>query len=340
MSKFLVIANPAAGRGQPVGLAEWVCRCLRERGAHAELKCTTARGEAQRLARQACEAGVDVVVGAGGDGTLREIASALEGTPVAVGMIPCGRCNDLARACGFSGRESPEELAGILVRGHRQRIDLGTVGGERFLTVATFGFASAVSRFVELRPLPVRGKLAYLYAILRVLMSYRPGPVRLRGESGAREGCYLMAMVANSPYFAGGIPIAPGACPDDNRLRVCLVKNVSRLSLLAALRLVPTGAHLEHPAVEVWDTPFLEFETPQGPEWICADGESLVQTPCRFEVRPRALEVVTAGGRGPLGGLERHHFVWKSAGIGKLFTVAARGMGAGGDDDGGMVKKG
>jgi diacylglycerol kinase (ATP) len=234
-------------------------------------------------------------VGAGGDGTLREIAGALEATDTALGIIPTGCCNDFARAVGLHRSDSPERLAGLLLQGRQQAVDLGGVGPHRFLTVATFGFASAVNRFVEGRRFPSRGTLAYLYGVLRLLPRYHALPVTLRGDFGERSGSFLLAAVGNTPSFAGNLPITPGAVCGDGLFQVCLVRDVNRFTLLAALGRLFRGTHLDHPAVHAINTRFLEIDTPSGPSWICADGESLCQTPCRLEVRPKALRVVGGG---------------------------------------------
>jgi diacylglycerol kinase family enzyme len=70
------------------------------------------------------------------------------------------------------------------------------------------------------------------------------------------------------------------------------VNDVSKLTVLAALGRLFRGTHLTHSAVEAFNTRFLEIDTTAEPGWICADGESLCQTPCRLEVRPKALRVV------------------------------------------------
>ncbi len=294
MLDFLIIANPTSGSQAAPYLATRAVELLKARGRSAEVRVTTARGDAQRWAAGAACAGSPVVVGCGGDGTLQEIATALDDSSTALGILPGGRCNDFAHALGLSKRDSPEALVEILVSGIRRPIDLGSVHGKRFLTVATLGFDSDVSRFVESRKLWVKGTPAYIYGVLRVLPGYRFPMLKLSGDFGQREGRMLLAATGNAPCYGGALQIAPGAAMDDGLFDVCTVGEVPRLAVFAFLMRVLRGSHTTHKAVSMLKTKKMSVETPDGPLYICADGETLGQTPCTFEIRPNALNVLTA----------------------------------------------
>lgn len=291
--RYCLLVNPISGNRSALETAERVQRLLREAGHEARLETTTGKGDASQRARAAVRAQEDAVIVCGGDGTLQEVAGALAGTAMPMGIIPRGRCNDFARAVGVSRHDSPERLAHIIMAGKIREMDLGAVGSRFFLTVATLGFDSEASRFVETRHLWVRGTAAYLYAVLRVLIHFQFPVVRLRGEFGEFEGRILLAATANSPSYGGAMMIAPEAVPDDGRFHITLVEQVSRLTVVRMLPRVMHGTHVTHPRVRVLTSSWVEYETPRVPLWICADGESLCQTPCRFEVRPRALRVLT-----------------------------------------------
>jgi diacylglycerol kinase family enzyme len=87
--------------------------------------------------------------------------------------------------------------------------------------------------------------------------------------------------------------IAPGAELDDGMLDICAVRQLGRWSVLRILPKVLKGSHTTHPAVTMLQSKRIEIETPEGPRFICADGETLGQTPCVFEVRPGALKILT-----------------------------------------------
>ncbi|MEI7732968.1 MAG: diacylglycerol kinase family protein [Verrucomicrobiota bacterium] len=292
MPDFLLIANPASGTQAAPQVALEVKQILEAAGKSVDLHLTTGRGDALAQAREAAQRGIKVVVGCGGDGTLQEVATALENTATTLGLIPRGRCNDFARVMGLYRTDSPARVAAVLLAGRRRAVDLGAVGHQRFLTVATLGFDSEASRFVETRRLWIKGTPAYLYAVLVVLSRFRAPLVRLRGDFGVFEGRILLAATGNAPCYGGAMRIAPGAAPDDGLFQICVVEDVSRFTVLCMLPKVLRGTHGTHPKVRMLVSRSVEIETPEGPQWICADGESLCQTPCRFEVRPRVLQVI------------------------------------------------
>jgi len=289
---FVIIANPTAGSQGAPSLAGDVCKRLNDAGASAELKLTTAAGDARRLAAEAADAQAKCVVGSGGDGTLQEIAGSLEGTGSAFGILPGGRCNDFAHALGLHKSDSAQRLTEILLKGKRRAIDMGAMGSKRFLTVATLGFDSEVSRFVETRKMWLKGTPAYLYGVLRTLISFRAPRVRLSGDFGTHEGRVLLTATGNSYCYGGAMQIAPGAKLDDGLFQLCVVDDVSRLTVLRILPRVLNGTHVNHPAVKLFATRKVEIETPDERVWVCADGETLGQTPCTFEVLPGALQVI------------------------------------------------
>lgn len=292
MPDFVIIANPASGTQAAPWLATRAQELLQAAGKLVELRLTAAPGDARRFAAEAVAQGVPAVVGCGGDGTFQEIATALDGAPAALGLLPSGRCNDFARAVGLRASASPEELVRVLLAGRRRALDLGALGEKRFLTVATLGFDSEVSRFVETHRLWLKGTSAYLYGVLRVLMRFKAPMVRLQGDFGSYQGRVLLAATGNTPSYGGAMRITPGAKPDDGILQVCVVKEVSAFTVLRILPRVLKGTHVTHPAVTLLETRALEIETPEGPQWVCADGETLGQTPCRLEVKPKALQVI------------------------------------------------
>lgn len=300
-AEILLITNPVAGHGRARLLAERVADALRLQGHTAEVAFTQGAGDARGLAAKAVRDGSRVVAGCGGDGTLQEIASSLAGTDCALGLVPVGRCNDLARAVGVSGQDTVEQLAANLTSGVRRTIDLGlcrlrgsdgSMGPPHyFCTVATLGFDSAVSRYVEQNKLPIKGTLAYLYAVIRVLARYQCPHVRLRGDFGEVDGRILLAATGNTPFYGGAMHITPGAKLDDGIFHVCVVKAVGKGTVLRILPGVFSGKHVRHPATSILQTRRLEIETPDGPEWICADGETLGQTPAVLEMAARVLHV-------------------------------------------------
>jgi diacylglycerol kinase (ATP) len=284
-----LVANPAAGNGRGRRLAERLEAELQALGAAVFRRDTGGPGQATPLARALLGHGMDVIAACGGDGTVHEVVQVLAGTSCPVAVAPGGRGNDLARALGVPA--DPACLARMILAGATRRLDLGKAGPRCFASVATLGFDAAVSARAAQGIWGLRGRSAYVAAVVLALARFRAPAVEIRGARDAFSGRILLAATANTALYGGGMHIAPGALPDDGLFRVCLIREVDRLSVLRLLPLVIAGRHVEHPAVEFWDTPFLEIQANPSCD-LYADGERLGRTPIRLDVVPSALWVV------------------------------------------------
>ena len=297
--RIAVVANPVSGgkRGRAVG--EEVVRRLAARGVAADLLVTGGPGDGARLARGALAAGAERVVACGGDGTVHEVAGELAGTGAALGIVPCGRGNDLSRVLGIPG--DLEAAVEVLAAGVERRIDLGRIegagggGGEaaarRFCTVASVGFDSEAAAVAHRREVPLSGSAAYVYAVLRTLATYRSPVVRLAGDFGVFEGEVLLAATANIATYGGGMRIAPQAVCDDGWLDLCIVRALSRLAVLRHFPRIFAGTHEKLPFVEMRRVRALTIETSR-PVWVYADGEPICRTPAAIAVEEGALAVI------------------------------------------------
>jgi len=288
-ANWTLIANPAAGGGRGGRVAERAAAALERAGRPVDLRFTRQPGHATELAHRAVREGAERLVVCGGDGTIRETLPALAGSATALGLLPFGSANDLARALGI-----PRQLhraVQILLRGVPRRLDLGCAGEKLFATVAAFGFDAEVSHAVSAGQVPFSGTTGYLYAALRHLFAYRPPQVRLCGEFGEFAGEVLLVAAGNTSSYGGGMKIVPVADPCDGKLDVCIVDKVAPWTILRVLPRVFWGGHVRHPAVRLARTAWLRIETPE-PRLMHADGEYLGETPATIKVTPRALTAV------------------------------------------------
>ncbi|MDE2723009.1 MAG: diacylglycerol kinase family lipid kinase [Gemmatimonadota bacterium] len=285
---WTIIANPVSGRGRARRTGERVADLLHERGVYVDLMMSGAPGDCERLAREALARGVRQVAVCGGDGTVHEVVNSLANSDAVLGVVPCGRGNDLARALGLSS--DVENVVNTLVDGVDRAIDLGKVGDRFFATVASLGFDTAVAQKARSRPSRLGGTASYCLAVLRTLSGYRSSLVRLRGDFGVFEGRILLAATANAPFYGSGIKIVPDAIVDDGVLDVCIVADVSRWTVLRMFLRAYSGAHVGHSAVRVVQTRTLQIESDDS-LWIFADGEPMCEVPAKIEVVPSALKV-------------------------------------------------
>lgn len=230
--RIRAILNPKAG------VASLRARAAVEKGRPSwddlTLQLTTGPGDAVRLAGAAAEAGADLVLAVGGDGTVNEVARGLLGTDVALGIVPVGSGNGLARALGIP--REPEAALAALEAGVRRRMDVGLLNGLPFLNVAGVGFDAAVSEAFHhnRRRGGQRGLLGYLGRSLAEIRSYRASPLRLEAGGETVGLTPFVVTFANGPQYGSGAVINPGGRLDDGRLEVVVFADGPLLSLLAA----------------------------------------------------------------------------------------------------------
>ncbi|RYG70473.1 diacylglycerol kinase family lipid kinase, partial [bacterium] len=208
-----IILNPTAGRGQGAKMRPAIAATFR----NATLYETTRRDEATQLAKQAVEAGHDLVIAAGGDGTLGEVLNGIFGTGTKLGILPVGTGNDFARTLGIGA--SFETALKTLQSGAFKAVDVGHVeiGDEKryFLNVAGAGFDSrCATRINEHRP-KILGKLtgtnAYIVAVLSELRCYETTQLRLELDGRVVESRAILCAIANAQSYGGGMKVAPDA---------------------------------------------------------------------------------------------------------------------------------
>ena len=284
-----MIANPAAGGGSGRKRAERAASLLEEAGRRVDLRFTRRPGHGTDLAFRAVQEGAGLLIGCGGDGTIRELLPALAHGRTALGLIPAGTANDFARAFRIPRR--PAGAVRVLLRGRPSPVDLGRAGGKYFCTVASFGFDAAVNHAVRTGQVPLSGTPGYLWAVFRQVARYPRPFVRLRGEFGEYEGRLLLAATGNTGWYGGGMKILPQADPQDGRLDLCIVGPVSASTVLRVLPRLFWGGHLAHPAVRMERSGWIEIDAPE-PQFLYADGDYLGETPVRIEALPGALSLV------------------------------------------------
>ncbi len=302
-----VILNPTSGAGRGRRSARAILVGLERRGIDARIVATTAPGDGVTLALEAAREGADIVVAAGGDGTVHEVANGLlralgEGIEAAVlGVLPVGTGNDFAKLVGPSG--DLDASLDILADGTLRRFDAGRArwAGARhwFVNGAGTGIDVEVVRQI-LRRRGGRGPAVakYLSAVLRALARYRPIPLRIRMDGRAVEGDTMLVAATNGRCIGGGFWVCPDAEPDDGRFDICIVKGTSFLESLRAIPLILRGTHEKHPKVEMHRATRVEIE-PLGPDplFFQLDGELHEPPDARaltFEIVAGALPVLTA----------------------------------------------
>ncbi len=223
-----VIINPASGLSSRPPLerrVELASRVLREENVEGDVLVSERPGHGRALAAAAVARGAQIVFAWGGDGTVNEVGSALAFTDTALGIIPRGSGNGLARELRLS-RKPDEALRGAL-HGRDLVMDVGELAGRLFFNIGGLGFDAHVAALFNRLPQGRRGGAPYITITLREVFSYRPARYRVSLDGEPHDGEYLTIVLANSCQFGNRIRIAPEARVDDGFLNAVLVDHRS-----------------------------------------------------------------------------------------------------------------
>jgi diacylglycerol kinase (ATP) len=305
----LFIVNPIAGSGRAHGIVPRIETWLKEQGIRARVLETREPGHAERLAAAADDLGHDRVIAVGGDGTIQEVINGLlasgvgtNGGPPVLGLVPCGRGNDLARSVNLP--IDPMACLPIALGPTTHPFDVGSArspdGSHRYFGAAGgVGFDAAVAYTMAVRRrFWMRGEAGYFLGTLNELRRWHNSEleVTLSGEGDDRvvKQRFLFVAFANGPYYGGGMQICPNAETDDGWLDVCLVGDLSRLAALRELPGIYQAKHLKNPKVEIVHARTVRIEGAATTR-VHLDGEPFGTVPVEVTLLPGAVSVAVGG---------------------------------------------
>ena len=282
--RILIVTNPVAARRHREGLPEACARSVTKAGHRAEVAYTEGPGDARRLAREARD-DFDIVAALGGDGTLGQVADGLVGGRAAVGIIPAGTRNVIAREVGMPLR--PEAAAAALGDLPLRPLSLGWANGHHFVLCVSAGIDAVVMQRA-LRG--SRGRLtvpALVRALSGILIRGSWPVVRVEGPDGPVEGA--LAVVANARGYGGLLRMAPDASLAEGKLHVCVVRGATRRALLRALAGMISGGHVRRPDVSYFACDQVRVEAADtAVDWE-RDGDLEGSLPLEARAVPEAL---------------------------------------------------
>lgn len=229
--KTFIIINPISG-GQRRENAQWEY-AAKVNFPHADGAFTRYAGHATELAAQAVKQGYEQILVAGGDGTLNETAKALVNTPCALGIIPKGSGNGLARELRLPLRY--EEALAALQKARPVACDVGVANGDYFFNVAGVGIEAEIARqFAEYGKTGARGKWPYFKLGLKAVFSYRPKTLHVQYNGKEDILTPLTLVFANGTQYGSNFKIAPRASLTDGQLDMVEVENAPKWKLALA----------------------------------------------------------------------------------------------------------
>lgn len=291
-----VIFNPAA-RGEK---ARQFARFLATIGPAADLRPTTGPGSARELAREAADAGHDLVIAAGGDGTVFEVLNGLADSRhgldhTALSVLPFGTANVFAHELGIPTR--PDRAWTALQQGSLRRIDCGIAEFRdlqgaprtaRFVIVAGAGLDARAVQLVDWNLKRHTGKLAYITAACRAFLQH---PDLARCQINGTEFTGRAILIGNGRFYAGDLPIFPDGDLASGRLHVRGVKAVTADILIRCLGAYLTGRWSLDRKLAGASVPELHL-TSDTPVPLQLDGEFVGWLPATLRILPAALQVL------------------------------------------------
>ena len=277
-----IIVKPAANAEHLEALRESVVS-LRGAGHEVEVRQAFEEGDGERFARAAAGAGVDLVIAAGGDGTINEVVNGLGACSrrPRFAVVPLGTANDFALGLGIPSQV--DEAMRIAVSGRAREVDLPIVNQRYFLNVSTGGFGAEATEHAAAESKRLLGAWAYLITGARQFVDLEPvgGLVEADGRV-VFSGDFLLFAVGNGRQTGGGSLLTPRAELNDGLLDLLVVRAVQRLDFLSMLPDLRSGTHLESPDILYTQARRLVITTEETLS-VNADGEPIRGT--RFDYR-------------------------------------------------------
>jgi diacylglycerol kinase (ATP) len=289
--KTYVILNPNAG---PALAQEQLAEQL-QRLPGLTIGQTRQPGDAGRLTAEAVRKGYDLVVAAGGDGTINEVLNgmAADFSQAAFGILPLGTANDFARTINVPA-DVPAAVDALLAHSFKQVDVIRYYGAEAryFLNASAGGFSGLVNEAMTDEMKQTWGPLAYLRTAAEVLPNLTDYRTFVSFDDEPEQKLHIYNMVvANARYVAGGVPIAPEALLNDGLADVVIVPAASMLELAVLGPQILLGAHLGSELVHFRRARKISVRSEPG-MWFNVDGELMGNSPATFEVLPQVLKLI------------------------------------------------
>lgn len=286
--EIVVVTNPTSGKGRGARARVLAVPRLRDAGFTVRDEVSACGDDARRIAREAVKAGAEAVVACGGDGLVHLLVQELAGTDTALGLVPSGSGNDVARYFDVPRRD-PVAAADRIISSRRRRIDLARSGDRWFVTVLAAGFDALVNERANAMAWP-KGQMRYNIATLAELREFEPLDYTLVLDGESHRLRAMMVAVGNGASFGGGLRITEGALLDDGLLDVVIIKPMSKPDLVRTYPKLFRGTHTRHPAYE--HHLVRQVTVAAAGVVTYADGERFAPLPLTVECVPSALAVL------------------------------------------------
>ena len=289
--EIVFIVNPVSGTSSKKGFDKQVERYIDSGRFSCRILRTEYAGHAAEIASRCAADGVDICVAVGGDGTVNEVARALVGSATALGIVPCGSGNGLARHLRLP--MSMKGALAIINRGQTDSFDYGIINGHPFFCTCGMGFDAHVSMLFAKSG--KRGLATYARMVLTEGLKYQPTlyDVSIEGSDGttSHSEAFLIAC-ANAAQYGNNTYIAPGASMQDGLLDVIIIEPLNGITAPVVLMELFTKTLMTNSHVRHLQARRLHIHRPAD-DAVHFDGDPVVMgTDIDVEVRPRGLMAI------------------------------------------------
>ncbi|CAG7644676.1 Diacylglycerol kinase [Paenibacillus solanacearum] len=285
-----LIYNPSSGREEAKKRLPEILQRLERGGLETSTHATTGEGDATLAAADAVERGFDVIIAAGGDGTLYEVINGMaekEYRPQ-LGILPLGTTNDFARALSIP--RSWDAAVDVILAQHTRAIDLGKVNQRYFINIAGGGSMTELTYEVPSKLKTMIGQLAYYMKGIEKLPRLRPIELYIQTAEIELHEEVMLFLISNSNSVGGFERLAPDASLSDGLFDVLILRKCNLAEFIRVVTLALRGEHLADPNVIYLQTRQIQVTSPDYVQ-INLDGEFGGTLPCVFTNLPQHLHI-------------------------------------------------
>ena len=301
----VLIFNPTSGistvakkRMSPEETERAILEGLREGGIEPQILHTTLEDGGKDMARRAADEGAELVIAAGGDGTIHTVASGLVGTQSILGIIPTGTMNNVALSLNIP--DTIPAACFAIANGETRIIDMGKVNEHVFLEVAGVGLEAKLAPAGEaLKHRELRSIMHGIVSGLKTFFGFKAARMSIAVDGGKPYSYRaLQVTICNAPFYGLHLHTAPQILMDDGLLDVIIYRNVSKFEYLRHALSLLLGRRPDHPKIKHLRVRSLHMAT-NVPTAIHVDGDPGGYTPAEVTVLPAALRIRVSGKDAP-----------------------------------------
>lgn len=285
--KLLFIINPFSGIGQKKVIPTALESGLDKEKFDWKIKYTERAKHAVALSAEAAKNGFDAVIAVGGDGSINEVARSLIHTNTALGIIPGGSGNGVARSLGIPLQVA--KAVALINRYRKVKIDTGLLHEHPFVGVAGIGFDAEISKaFAERK---IRGPLSYGYLIISKMNNVQAMKIKIKGEWKLKSKKAIVLAFANTKQYGNNAYIAPTADPTDGKMKLSIIEQFKAWQLPHIAQKFFTKKI--HESSKVTYHEFEEIKVKHNSQYAHLDGEP-IEVPPKLTVKvvPHSLWVI------------------------------------------------